>query len=80
MNIWDEANLKAIGSKKSSKKYTITVNTPIVVTTDNQEKYFSFRSVLIQNNIQFTVSETEEICKNWKIIYYIMKKLIIDNW
>lgn len=65
MNIWDEGNLRAIGAKKSKKTYTIKVESPFVVTIDEQEKFFNFRSVLIRNGIPFIVSESEdEICKN----------------
>ena len=61
--IWDDDNLKAIGVKKSTKKYTIRVDEPFTVTTD-QDIFFSFRSVLIRNKIKFTETIEEEICKN----------------
>jgi hypothetical protein len=65
MNIWDDGNLKAIGAKKSQKVYSIKVDVPFVVSIDDQERFFNFRSVLIRNSIPFTVVETEDkICKN----------------
>jgi len=61
--IWDDDNLKAIGVKKNTKKYTIQVDEPFIVTMD-QDKFFAFKSVLIRNKIKFTETIEEEICKN----------------
>ena len=58
MNIWDDGNLKAIGAVKSKKVYSIKVDNPFVVTMDEQEKFFNFRSVLIRNGI---------LCQNQKM-------------
>jgi hypothetical protein len=64
MDIWDEGNLKALGIKKETKKYTIKIDGPITVTISEQEKYFNFRSVLIRNDIPVIESVEENVCKN----------------
>jgi hypothetical protein len=57
LNIWDESNLKAIGAKKDQEEYIITVEKPFVVKIHNQENFYNFRSVLIRNDIPFTLEK-----------------------
>jgi len=63
MQIWDDANLRAIGAKKRTNEYVITVKSPIVVKIDgnDQEKLYAFRSVLIRNGIEFKIEEIESL-------------------
>jgi len=67
MLIWDEGNLRAIGSKKDTKRYTIEVNEPFSLTIIDQDVFYTLRSLLIRNKIKFTeqiIDKEDDICKN----------------
>ena len=51
--LWDEDNLKAVGVKKDATVYKITINTPVELTTTNPDLFYSTRSILLRNNIEF---------------------------